>query len=137
MSEIPVARQPSCCHTMLDHQFQNFHYSYRSQNLALTSKVTRKHPSRMRTTRWPTVGILVVATRCQYSRGGVLGIPVPWYMHPLHLDIHPLLVTPGSHHWKRIPQNRMTDTCENITFSPPRLAGGNEQHLPINLRQWS
>ena len=38
--------------------------------------------------------------------------PLPW-------DTHPLLVTPGGHHWRQYSPplpNRMTDTCENITF---------------------
>ena len=66
--------------------------------------------SRMCTAHLPTVHVLVAATRCQYQR--------EWVYHRTHaLDIPPLLVTSGGHHWRNTnPLYEQTDTCENMTF---------------------
>ena len=91
-----------------------------------TKFLTRKHSSRMRTVRLPTLRVLVVTTRCQYQWGKVVTHPTPWTYSPTTLDIPttPNIPTPSGHThalplWDTTP-NRMTDTCENITFPQVR-----------------
>ena len=65
--------------------------------------------------------VLVATTRCQYQ----WGMGIPWDLgyqppHPGHT--HPLLVTPGGHHWRHTHPPEQTYACENITF-PQLLLG--------------
>ena len=75
-----------------------------------SAPVTRKHSSRLRTARLPTVRVGVAATRCQYRSGwvswGGKG-PGNRYTHPL--KGHGTRDNPLWTEW-------LTDTRENITF---------------------
>ena len=95
---------------------------------------TRQHSSRMRTTRLPTVHVLVVTTRCQYQ-GGEYAFPAgpmsggegdceysprgthpTWVLPPLR-NMRQWYSTPGKDMEPEIPTPcGQTDTCENITF---------------------
>ena len=71
----------------------------------------RQHSSRMR--------VSVATTRCQYC-GGVV-IPTPGYTYPPIPSPHPsrYLPPPGDLVLEipiSLPENRLTDTCEKITF---------------------
>ena len=81
-----------------------------------TKFLTKKHSSRMRTVRLPTLRVLVVTTRCQYQWGKVVTHPHPTgHTHPPRIYPLPLdIPTPSPSEIP--PPNRMTDTCENITF---------------------
>ena len=83
------------------------------------SELARKYSSRMRTSRLPTVCVLVVTTRCQYQRDMDtmgLGTPTPtgqtnpWtYPPPEHAHSSLLLVTPGGRHWRHTHPHGQTD----------------------------
>ena len=49
---------------------------------------------------------------------------LPGHTHPPG-HIHPLLVTPGGHHWRISAPCEQTHTCENITFLQLRLRAVN------------
>ena len=85
--------------------------------------------SRMRTAHLLIVRVLVAATRCQYWGWGYpRSHAIPGHISPGHNHL-PLLVTPGSNHWKHTqPPNRMIDTCENITFPQPHWQVITRQH---------